>query len=102
MCNLINTPPSRVNRYLLAEGNRCCWSGSIPGGLYPHSLSMGHELTCLLCGPGGTFRVGVGGIDRALPARDNNRPASKVEREGRARGRTASGGKVQFSDSTDL
>ena len=41
-------------------------------------------------------------MDRPPSARDNNGPASMVEREGRARGGTARGGKVRFGDSTAL
>ena len=41
-------------------------------------------------------------MDRAPPVRDNTGPASTVEREGRARGGTASGGKVRFGDSEAL
>ena len=63
---------------------------------------MGHEFTCRLCGPSGTFWAGVGGIDRAPPARDSNGPASTVEQEDRARGGTASGGNVRFGDSAAL
>ena len=42
-------------------------------------------------------------MDRAPPARDGNGPASMAEREGRARGETASdgtasGGKVRLGD----
>ena len=105
MCNLINThththththmhQPEEVNRNLAAEDNHCRCSSSLPGG-----LSMEHKFTCLLCGPGGIFSAGVGGMDRAPPARDNNGPASTVDREGRARGETAGGGKVRFGDS---
>ena len=61
---------------------------------------MGHEFTCRLCGPGGTFSAGVGGMDRAPLARDNNGPASMVGREGKARDGTASDGKVRLGDSS--
>ena len=64
----------------------------------PPSLSLGHEFTCRLRGPGRTFCAGFGDMDRAPPARDSNGPASMVEREGRARGETASGGKVRLGD----
>ena len=61
-----------------------------------------------LCGPGGTlwatggtFWAWFGGIDRALPVRDSNGPASMAERESRARSETAvdgaaCGGKVRL------
>ena len=48
------------------------------------------------------FWAGVGGIDQAPPARDNNGPANTVEQEGRARGRIARGGKVRFGDNAAL
>ena len=63
---------------------------------------MGHELTCRLSDPGGTFWARVGGMDRARPARDNNGPAKMLEREDRARGGAARGGNVQFGDSVAL
>ena len=54
---------------------------------------------CRLCGPGGalwatdgTFWARFGGMDQVPPTLDNNGPASMVEREGRARGGTGSGG----------
>ena len=49
-----------------------------------------------------THTHGVGGMDRAPPAQDNNGPTSTMGRENRAQGRTASGGKVQFSNSAAL
>ena len=79
--------------------------------MYPPFLSLGHEFTSRLCGPGGTlwatggtFWAGFGGIDRAPPARDSNGPASMAKRESRARSETAGdgaacgGGKVRLGD----
>ena len=63
---------------------------------------MAYEFTCRLCGLGGTFWAGVGGMDRAPPTRDNNGPVKTVEGGCRARGGTASGGKVRFGDSEAL
>ena len=74
------------------------------GAVAPFSFS-GQEFTCRLCGPGGTlwatggrFWAGFGSMDRTLPGRDSNGPASMAEREGRAKGGTASGGKVRLGD----
>ena len=52
---------------------------------------------------GRTSGAGFGGMDRAPPAQDSNEPAVMVEREDRAKGRTAkgrtvSGGKVRLGD----
>ena len=34
----------------------------------PPFISKGHDFTCRLCGPGGMFWAGVGGMHRVLPA----------------------------------
>ena len=51
---------------------------------------------------GWTSWAGVGGMNRAPLARDNNGPASTVGQESRARGGYTSYGKVRFGDRVSL